>query len=341
MKRKVIITIASFILYGTSLAQHIAKYGGEFLALGAGGRALALGGAYVALARDASASYWNPAGLSQIQYPELLLMHEERFAGLVNYDFGAVAIPVGTETSLGFSALRLGVENIADTRLAGVDINGNPVPPDQYSNAVRLDYDKITYFTAAHWAFFITYAIQSNETFSYGFNVKIIRHSIANATALGIGFDAGILYSPLPDVYLGGTIQDGTTTLIAWSTGTNELISPTVKLGVAYCYEIFGGILSPAIDVDIRFENRKTASIGYIGPVSIDPHVGLEFDYKKTIALRVGYSDVRQLTIGAGLHLRKLDIDYAYARFGKENSLGDTHRISLRFMIQEQKYKRE
>lgn len=324
----------------TVKAQHIAKYGGEFLALGVGGRALALGGAYVGLARDASAGYWNPAALSMLNYPEIQLMHEERFAGLLNYDFGSVAFPVGTDASIGVSVIRLGVDNIADTRLAGVDVNGNPVSPDQYENAVRLNYDKITYFTAANWAFFLTYALRHSETFSYGFNVKLIRHTIANTSALGIGFDASLLYSPFNDFSLGVNIQDITTTLVAWSTGTNELISPTVKVGAAYSLEILGGVLSPVFDVDVRFENRKTASVAHLGPVSFDPHAGIEYDYKKAVAFRVGYSDVKQVTLGVGLHLRKLDIDYAYARFGKDNSLGDTHRISLRLMLQESKYER-
>jgi hypothetical protein len=68
--------------------------------------------------------------------------------------------------------------------------------------------------------------------------------------------------------------------------------------------------------------------------------MGLEFDYKNTVALRIGYNDVKQLTLGAGLHLRKLDIDYSFARFGKENDLGDTHRISLRLILQEARFAR-
>jgi hypothetical protein len=63
--------------------------------------------------------------------------------------------------------------------------------------------------------------------------------------------------------------------------------------------------------------------------------LGLEFDFKKAIALRVGYNDIKQMTLGAGIHLRKLDIDYSFAQFDKENNLGDTHRISLRLILQE------
>jgi hypothetical protein len=93
-------------------------------------------------------------------------------------------------------------------------------------------------------------------------------------------------------------------------------------------------------DTDIRFEGRKFSAIAHVGPMSLDPHGGVEFDYKKTVALRVGYNDVKNLTLGAGVHLRKLDIDYSFAKFNGDDQLGNSHRISLRLIIQEDKYKR-
>ena len=79
----------------------VAKYAGEFIALGVGGRALAMGGAFVAVANDVTAGYWNPAGLARITYPQFILMHDEQFGSLVNHDYGAVAVPFGPQTSLG------------------------------------------------------------------------------------------------------------------------------------------------------------------------------------------------------------------------------------------------
>ncbi len=336
-----LILIVIVALMGQSVsAQNIAKYAGEFLSIGVGGRALGLGGAYSALANDASAGYWNPAALGRIAYPEVMLMHDERFGGLLNYDFGAVAIPYGSDATLGVSVMRLGVDGIPDTRDAGVDANGNPVPPDQYESFVRLNNDKISYFNSADWAVYLTYAHNSANGLMYGFNLKVLRRTIAEFSATGIGFDVGVLYSPAKNWYVAANAQDVTTTLVAWSTGKNELISPTLKLGTAYFFELFGGRFAPTMDVDVRFENRQFASIAHLGPVSFDPHLGLEFDFKNTVALRVGYNDVKQMTLGAGIHLRKLDIDYSFARFSKENNLGDTHRISLRLILQEERFTR-
>jgi len=320
----------------TADSQSIAKYAGEFMAIGVGGRALGLGSAQVALASDASAGYWNPAGLVRIEYPEVMLMHDERFAGLVNYDYASVAIPYGKDESFGLSIMRLGVDGIPDTRDALIDYDGSGV-----LDAVnRLDYSKITNFSSADWAFYASYASRYSTDLSYGVNLKLIRRSLAEYSATGIGFDIGLLYSPLTDLFVGLNAQDITTTFIAWSTGTDELVSPTIKVGAAYYLYLLGGRFAPTCDVDVRFENRQFASIAHIGPVSFDPHGGLEFDYHKLVALRVGYSDVKQLTLGAGLHFRKLDIDYSYARFDQEDDLGDTHRISLRFILQEEKLAR-
>ena len=347
MKKLILVAVPAFagimlqvsVLFGQTV---IGKYAGEFMAIGVGGRALGLGGAYTALAGDATAGYWNPAALTRIQYPEIMIMHDERFGSLVNYDYASVAIPYGPDASLAFSILRLGIDGIPDTRNAWVDVNGNGIFDDNN----RPDYDKITYFNASDWALYFTYAKQSSEDFSYGGNVKLVRRDLANESAMGIGFDIGLLYSPMPDLYVGLNAQDITTTLVAWSTGRNELISPTLKIGGAYFIDLFGGKLAPALDFDVRFEHRRFASIAYIyipgiGAASIDPHIGLEYDFKHIFAVRLGYNDVKQITFGAGVHLRKLDIDYSFARFGSDvNDLGDTHRISLRLMLEEEKFMR-
>jgi hypothetical protein len=314
----------------------VAKYGGEFIAIGVGGRALGMGGAFVALANDVTAGYWNPAGLSLITYPEITLMHDERFGSLENYDYGAVAFPTGTRSSIGFSLIRLGVDGIPDTRNALIDYNGN----GSFDNADRLDYNKITYFNAADWAFYFTYAKQLSQDLSYGANLKIIRRDMGSNCATGIGFDVGGRMLLMERLALGVNLQDITTTLIAWDTGTKELISPTAKIGGAYFIDLFGGRIAPAVDFDVRFENRRYASTAHVGPISADLHAGLEYDFKNVVAVRVGYNDVKQLTLGAGVHLPKLDVDYSFAKFDNEGQLGNTHRISLKLTLSEERFRR-
>jgi len=314
------------------------KYAGEFIAIGVGGRALGLGGAYAALATDATAGYWNPAGLSHIIYPQVALMHDEQFGSLVNYDYGSVALPVGTNTSLGVSVIRLGVDDIPDTRNAGIDINGNVTyDPSEFT---RIDPARVTYFNSADWAFYFTYSKKNSDDFSYGANVKVLRRELGENSATGIGFDLGLWYAPFDNAVLGVNLQDITTTFLAWDTGTNELISPTMKVGTAYGIEAFDGRFTPVLDFDVRFEDRRYASTVSVGPVSFDLHSGVEFQFRNVLALRVGYSDIKQVTFGGGLQLPKLAIDYSFAKFDGVNQLGNTHRISLLFTLEAERFKR-
>lgn len=314
------------------------KYSGEFLAIGVGGRPLGLGGAYVSMVNDVTAGYWNPGALVLVNYPQLSLMHDERFGNLVNYDYGSVAIPWGSNVSLGFSVIRLGVDDIGDTRNALIDLNNN----GYFDQGDRIDYNKITYFNAADWAFFFTYSKKQTEKLSYGVNLKLIYRKIAEGNAYGIGFDIGAIYSPFRNFRVGANLQDITTTLLAWNTGKKELITPTAKVGGSYDITVFKtSRITPALDFDVRFENRKFASLAHLGPVSFDMHAGLEYGFKDLFAIRVGYNDVKQLTFGAGVKFPKLNIDYSFAKFNNADQLGNTHRISVMFTLEEEKFKRK
>ncbi|RPI16565.1 MAG: PorV/PorQ family protein [Ignavibacteriae bacterium] len=316
------------------------KYAGEFLAIGVGGRPLGMGGAFVSLVNDVTAGYWNPGALARIKYPQLSVMHDERFGNLVNYDYGSVAIPFGPKVSLGFSVIRLGVDDVPKLdKSALIDLNNNGyLDPGE-----RLDYSKITFFNAADYAFFFTYSKMQSEKFSYGVNLKVINRSIDDGSAWGIGFDVGAIYSPMTNFRIGANLQDVTTTYLAWNTGRKELITPTAKVGGSYDIEIFKtGRITPSVDFDVRFENRKFASLAHLGPVSFDVHGGIEYGFKDLFAIRAGYNDVKQFTFGAGIKLPKLNVDYSFAKFDRnDNDLGDTHRISVMFTLDDDKFKRK
>jgi hypothetical protein len=317
----------------------IGKYAGEFLYFGVGGRSSAMGSAQVAVVNDVTAGYWNPAGLARMDYPQVALMHEEHFGSLINYNYGAVAIPYGNDMSFGLSVIRSSIDGISDTRDALYDANGDGIL-DIHTD--RLDYSKITEFSNTDLAFYLTFAKRQSEKFYWGANVKLIKRDIAEYSAMGIGFDVGAFYQPTERLFLGANIQDVTTTLVAWSTGRNELITPTVKVGAAYAISFLGGTIMPAADFDIRFENRETASTFHVGPASCDVHGGFEYNFKNIFAVRAGYSDVKQFTLGAGVTLPKLRVDYSFARMsGSETErLPDTHRISLILTLEEPRFMR-
>lgn len=332
-----VVVLAAGVAHGGT---GVAKYAGEFLAIGVGARPLGMGGAAVALASDVTAGYWNPAGLAHLDYPQAALMHAEQFGSLLNYDYGAVAFPVGPRTTLGLSVMRLGVDDIPDTRNAGIDAAGNfTADPNLFS---RIDPSRVTYFNAADWALLFSYAKRHDADLSYGGNLKVIRRDLGDFGAWGVGLDVGVWYRATEFLTLGANLQDALTTLLAWDTGRNELISPTLKVGGAGAFDALDGRFTPALDLDVRFEDRRTASMVNVGPVSVDLHAGVEYRFRDVVALRLGYNDVKQFTLGAGLILPKLAIDYSFARFSTgEGRLDDTHRVSLLFTLETEEFRRE
>lgn len=335
----------ALFITGVSHAQDgigVAKYAGEFMATGFGSRALAMGGAHTAVASDVIAAYWNPAGIMHQKYPEIGLMHEQRFGGLATYNYGGIAWPFGSKSTLALSITRLGVDDIPDTRNALIDRDGDGLPdPNE-----RPDYSQIRYFNAADWAAYLTYAFRGSNHMNLGINLKIIRRDLAEGSAMGVGFDVGAQYRVTDEFLLGATAQDVTTTLIAWSTGTNELVSPTLKLGAAYRVSALGGTVTPALDLDMMFENRQTASTAHLGPVSINPRFGVEYAFRDLFALRAGFNDTKRLTFGAGVHLPKLYLDYAFGQNALSNEgISDgfsdpSHIISVRVVLEEKHFQR-
>ncbi len=202
-----------FLMLGASAAlparaQEIAKYGAEFLAGGVGARAIGMGGAQVGLAADVTAGYWNGAGLSRIAYPEIAYMHVERFAGVVSFDYAGGALPVNERSTVGLSFFRSGVNDIVNTLSAWNPDLGQPRP----------DYlSRITRFSAADYAFFLTYARSVSEKLAVGLTGKIIRRGIGDfADAWGYSFDLGVQYRT-ERFALGANLQDLSTMMQSWS----------------------------------------------------------------------------------------------------------------------------
>ena len=126
------------------------KYSNEFLNIGVGGRALGMGNVQAAISNDVTAGFWNPAGLLNLSYKHnAAIMHSELFAGIVKNDYASYATPLDSNSALGISIIRTGVDDIADTR--------NLINEYGYVN-----YDNITLFSVADYAMLISYARKSN-----------------------------------------------------------------------------------------------------------------------------------------------------------------------------------
>jgi hypothetical protein len=315
-----------------------AKYAGEFMAVGVGARALAMGGAFVAVSNDVSAGYWNPAGLSNLNFPQVSAMYAERFAKLINYNYGAFAMPTGPKTTLALSITRIGIDDIPITALRNRQLELGEIYYENGKKMINTPYIVKT-INDAEWAVYLSYAKTVSERFAWGSNIKMVTKHVGDNSAWGLGFDVGLLYTLFPKLNIGLNIQDVTTTLLAWDTGRREAITPTVKTGAAYFWElpIIAGKIIPVFDLDIRFENRRYAAQFNIDRVSFDTHFGVEYEFRNIVALRAGY-DIGNFAAGAGLKLPQLNVDYAFL---SHDELGDTHRISLLISLNKNRFIRQ
>jgi len=357
-----LLAVAAFslaLLPQQTQAQDVVKYGADFLAGGVGARALGMGGAYVGHANDVTSGYWNVAGLQALNYPEAAYMHAERFGGIVSFDYGAFAFPISARSTVGISFFRSGVDNIANTLAAFNPDTGLPRPnPENY----------ITYFSAADYAFFVSYARRLRENLSVGVTGKIIRRTIGDfANAWGYSFDIGVQYK-IGLVQLGLNLQDATSMIQSWSVnqdqfvdfeatfgetapqGGTELVLPVARLGAATNLPLTDDIgFTLGMDLDLAFDGQQAYAFN-TGDISFHPRLGGEVTYKGIVALRGGISNVTTSerygtqftpTIGAGLNVSQVSIDYGFGDFGGlQSELGYSHRISVKLTLVQPRFQR-
>lgn len=323
--RFLIVGLAGLILAAASERAEADKYAGEFLKLGVGARALGMGGAFVAIADDASAAYWNPAGIGRLEHAELLFMHAEQFDSQVNHDYIGFVQPLGSRSgaSVGVGLIRMSIDDILVTKDAYEDLNDNGQwDPGEPILTERFESDSDT-----EYGLLLSYAQPVADRLSLGGNFKLLRQGLLDNTSFGIGLDLGMLYDLRENMTLGMRVADATTTRISWDTGHRESISPTVALGVQWTQRLdaIRGAVTAAGDLTRSFDGRDEAS--QIGN-GADLQGGLEYWYDRKVAARVG-SDAGRFTAGAGLRidgiLEGLGIDYAFLA---HDELGDTHRVS-------------
>ena len=350
-----IFILSAFFSIQTAFSQ--VKYSNEFLAIGVGARSLAMGNSTIASVNDVTSAFWNPAGLTRIKSDwDLGLMHSEYFAGIAKYDYGAAAYKYSDSLAFGLSIIRFGVDDIPNT-LELIDANGN------------LRYDRITSFSATDLAFLFTIAKVSNiKGLRYGANIKLIRRTAGDfASAWGFGIDLGAQYTT-GNWEFGASAKDVTSTFNAWSFNTDDLkevfeltgndipensieyTMPRVLVGAAYGHHIYKGISAMAeLGIDFTFDGLRNVAVKS-DYMSMDPHIGIELDYKKIVFLRAGVNNIQeaktfnsekevtwQPNIGVGFHFWKLTLDYAFTDIGDQSVALYSHVFSLRMAISKPK----
>jgi tetratricopeptide (TPR) repeat protein len=271
----------------------------SIFATGAGNRALAMGGAFGAIADDASALTWNPGGLGLVRRPELQFAQSSLAFGFRESWAGAVW-PNWRWGTLGLSWRQFGTDEIDardDRNLSLGDLS-------ERESEIALAYGR-----------------PFGEAWSSGVVFKLQRQDVAGRAAAGVGADLGMVIRPA--VALG--IAPAWTHALSAGLSVRNVIEPQVRLDQETVHDpavLRVGVAGhwPAFTL-----GSATASLEMEHTPGTSPrlHAGIEATPVPMFALRAGWSD--RITAGTGLRWRNGSLDYSF----EDSPLGATHRAGL------------
>ncbi|MBP6303023.1 MAG: PorV/PorQ family protein [Bacteroidia bacterium] len=342
----------------SGLSASAQKYSNEFMMIGVGGRSFGMSNSVVASVNDVTAGYWNPSGLLNLKDNlQVSLMHSEYFAGIANYDYGAIAFKMGDKSAGGVSIIRFGVDDIANT----IDL----------FKGGQINYNNIKSFSVVDYGFLFSYARKTKiNGLNLGGNAKIIRRRAGDfANAWGFGLDFGAQYD-YKKWKFGAMFRDVTSTFNAWSynltpeekqvfqqTGntipvnTLEITTPRFILGAARQFTLYKKITCmPEVNMTLTTDGQRNVLVSS-KTINLDPTLGVEFGYSDFIFLRTGVGNFQkekdnfsgkqrttfQPNIGVGLRMKSFTIDYALSDIGDQSAALYSNVFSLKLAINKRK----
>jgi hypothetical protein len=338
MKRTMFVLIgimfsSSFIFTGG--VTKVGTTAAGFLSIDIGAQAISMGGAYVAVAEDATAMYWNPSGIARIENFTSSFHHTKWLAD-VSINYMGVVLPVRSVGSFGVNIKSLTMDDMERTTIDNPDGTGEM-------------------FSAGSYAIGICYARNLTDRFAIGFNVKYIREQIYHSTASSVAFDVGTLFNTQfnglkigmsianygPKIQMQGKDMLTQVDIDPLVAGNNENMNAYLKtdgfdlpllfrVGVAMDVLKGRGNSNLLLAIDALHPNNDVESI----------NIGAEYAFNDMFFLRSGYNTMfaqdseSGLAFGGGLAFKfrnsSLIFDYAYQDFGILNSV-QIFTIGLKF----------
>jgi long-subunit fatty acid transport protein len=325
--KKIILLLLIVIGFGNIFAQNpnLGTSGAQFLQLPVGARSEAMGGAIVGLADDASAIFWNPAGIVKVNNVQAHFSYMNWF-DLFDFNAASLVYNAGDIGTFGASMVLFTTDDMEITT------------EEQPNGTGR-------YFDAGDIALGISYAKYLTDRFSVGLTVKYIEQRIWNESASGVAFDIGTQYrldfqnltiamcmsNFGPDMKFTGSDlefltrinENYTSRLVPSQLSTQEYPLPlNFQVGIGFdVFEYEFVKMKGAIDVTHPNDNAERA------------HFGTEFSFYDRFFVRAGYKynyDDQDFTFGAGANVplggSAVYFDYAYSLY---DILPSVHRISV------------
>lgn len=309
MKRGILIAMLVLALpstaFGADQFEKVGTIGGQFLKIGIGARAAGMGAAFAAVADDASAVYWNPAGVARITRSVISLNHCDWVADVMFSQATYVFDPRYVPGMMAIHARSLYM-------------------PEQPVRTVYHPDGDGTKFDNGDVAVGLTYARSLTDKFSAGLTFNYVHSALADFSAQAYSFDFGTLYDTgFQSLRIGMAIQNIGNEM--------EFIDKTVKLPT-----VFRVGMSMNVYEDSQMRVLSTAEFSHPPDNSERANVGTEVGYKDFLYVRGGYAfgyDAEGLGFGVGFKVptsvnSETTVDYAFTDLG---FLGAAHRVSVDF----------
>jgi len=253
--------------------------------IGAGSRAISLGRAFVPIADDASALYWNPAALTNVRDGQVMGMYMPLFGGFADASytyFGAVWPTLGAG-SIGFGFQRV------SSSFDGFDEFSVPTGEESYSETQLL----------------FGYGFERESRYLFGsmaagINFKIANQKISSLSSTSPGIDLGFQYRPdaMKNFSFAMNLQD----IVGPSHKLNvadDQTYRTVLAGVGYTHPLRDG---SALRLILQLDLPQRADQSF--------HAGVEYQFRQIGMLRIGM-DNGNMSFGMGVTVRRFGLDYA------------------------------
>lgn len=308
MRQVIVKTLAAVAIVALALAPAMAQdkvgtTGAQFLEIGVSPRADAIGGAFTAIADDASAIYYNPAGLVQLENRQIMISMID-YPADISYSFVGAAIPLGIGGVLGFGYY-------------GLDAGDMDVTTPHHPQGVEG-----WTFGAKDYALSLSYGRFLTDRFSVGLTVKVIDELFEEERATGWAADVGTQYNT-------GWRNFKITMILANFGPDMRFITQDYPLPINFK---FGGAL------DVLDNPGHHAILAIEGSHPADNrekyNMGLEYTFHNFASLRAGQRfehDLGGLSMGGGVNFNisetyKARLDYGYQDF---DALDAIHRFAL------------
>lgn len=304
--REILVALLTFLAAPLFAASQSGGQPGAFLFYGVGGRALAMGGAYYAISDDATAAYWNPAGLAQLQRKEITTMQASLFAQ-TKLTYVGYAHPLK-----GGSTFAVSMTQLASTGFEKVDVTFSPTTGE------ATDIKSAGSFADQQQAMAMSWGKNVTDTVAFGATIKQVTRKLAGSADNFKTLDLGVLKTNGP-YRLGLGLQNA----FSQKTGdTDDKLPVVLKIGNSMRL----------------FKDRLTLGLDATKPLTgaMDLRFGGEYWISRWFAFRfglMGLPAIQETDFGFGFNFRSFGIDIAQGI----HDLGSSTRFSFTFRFGQSK----